>query len=148
MDALARPIIPPAPYVHPEDLSTPRLVVATLSNTLGNWSKNAFDIPYGRRKVLGVDSLLVIDPAAIREVMQTGMSHYGRPLAAEVDSARAVASRGAIEGRRCPGRRRPWRLTSAAVPCSPQLLCPLAFPSLGSRPSPWPRRSPYRRMQG
>eukprot|EP01035_Chromulina_nebulosa_P003877 gene3877-5301_t len=49
MDALARPIIPPAPYVHPEDLSTPRLVVATLSNTLGNWSKNAFDIPWGRR---------------------------------------------------------------------------------------------------
>jgi cytochrome P450 len=123
MDALARPIIPPAPYVHPEDLSTPRLVVATLSNTLGNWSKNAFDIPYGRRKVLGVDSLLVNDPAAIREVMHTGMSHYGRPLAA-VRPVRPLAGEGVLlaEGAQWRGQRK--MLAPAFTPGSVESLLP------------------------
>ncbi|MDP1736849.1 MAG: cytochrome P450 [Caulobacter sp.] len=131
MDALARPIIPPAPYVHPVDLSTPRLVVATLSNTLGNWSRNAFDIPYGRRKVLGVDSLLVNDPAAIREVLQTNMAAYARPLAA-VRPVRPLAGAGLLlsEGAAWRGQRR--MLAPAFTPGSVESLIPHFHAAAGS----------------
>lgn len=135
MDALARPVVPPAPPVHPEDLSTPRLVVETLRNTLGNWSRNAFDIPYGRRKVLGVDSLLVNDPAAIRQVMQTGMGHYARPLAA-VRPVRPLAGEGVLlaEGAVWRGQRR--MLAPAFTPGGVESLLPhfhLAADSLVGR---------------
>ena len=123
MDALARPVIPPAPFVHPEDLSTPRLVVATLSNTLGNWSRNAFDIPYGRRTVLGVDSLLVNDPAAIRQVLQSHMANYARPLAA-VRPVRPLAGEGVLlaEGAQWRGQRK--MLAPAFTPGSVETLIP------------------------
>lgn len=123
MDALARPIIPPAPYVHPEDLKTPRLVVETLRNTLGNWSKNAFDIPFGRRKVLGVDSLLVNDPAAIREVMQTGMANYVRPLAA-VRPVRPLAGAGVLLSEGAEWRSQRRMLAPAFTPGAVESLLP------------------------
>ncbi|CAN1550048.1 CypX Cytochrome P450 [Caulobacteraceae bacterium] len=123
MDALARPIIPPAPYVHPEDLSTPRLVVATLSNTLGNWSRNAFDTPWGRRNVLGVDSLLVNDPAAIRQVMQTNMTAYGRPLAA-VRPVRPLAGAGVLLSEGAAWKRQRRMLAPAFTPGTVESLIP------------------------
>lgn len=123
MDALARPIVPPAPYVHPEDLSTPRLVIETLRNTLGNWSHNAFDIPFGRRKVLGVDSLLVNDPAGVRQVLQTSMASYRRPLAA-VRPVRPLAGAGVLlaEGAAWRGQRR--MLAPAFTPGTVESLLP------------------------
>lgn len=141
MDALARPIVPPAPYVHPQDLSTPRLVVATLSNTLGNWSKNAFEIPFGRRKVLGVDSLLVSDPAGIRQVMQTSMANYGRPLAA-VRPVRPLAGAGVLlsEGAEWRGQRK--MLAPAFTPGTVESLLPhfqAAAESLAERLATTPR---------
>ncbi len=131
MDVLARPIIPPAPYVHPQDLSTPRLVVATLTNTLGNWSKNAFEIPYGRRKVLGVDSLLVNDPAAIRQVLQTNMAAYARPLAA-VRPVRPLAGAGVLLSEGAAWRSQRRMLAPAFTPGSVESLIPHFQAAAGS----------------
>jgi len=123
MDALARPIIPPAPYVHPQDLSTPRLVVATLGNTLGNWSKNAFEIPYGRRVVLGVDSILVNDPVGIRQVMQGNMAVYARPLAA-VRPVRPLAGAGVLLSEGAEWKRQRKMLAPAFTPGTVESLLP------------------------
>ncbi|MFZ4605769.1 MAG: cytochrome P450 [Caulobacter sp.] len=123
MDALARPIIPPAPYVHPEELSTPRLVVETLRNTLGNWSQVAFDELSGRRKVLGVDSMLVSDPAGIRQVMQTNMANYQRPLAT-VRPVRPLAGAGVLLAEGDEWRRQRRMLAPAFTPGSVESLIP------------------------
>jgi cytochrome P450 len=123
MDAPARPIVPPAPYVHPNELSTPRLVVETLRNTLGNWSQVAFDELAGRRKVLGVDSMLVSDPAAIRQVIQTNMINYRRPLAT-VRPVRPLAGAGVLLAEGDEWRRQRRMLAPAFTPGSVESLIP------------------------
>ena len=114
MDALARPVIPPAPYVHKGELSTPRLVIETLKNTLGNWSQVAFDELAGRRRVLGMDSMLVSDPAAIRQVLQTNMANYVRPLAS-VRPVKPLAGDGVLLSEGTEWRRQ-RRRPAAALP--------------------------------
>lgn len=123
MDALARPIIPPAPYIHPGELSTPRLVIETLRNTLGNWSQVAFDELAGRRKVLGVDSMMVNDPAAIRQVLQTNMANYVRPLAS-VRPVKPLAGDGVLLSEGSEWRRQRRMLAPAFTPASVGALLP------------------------
>lgn len=123
MDALARPIIPPAPYVHPAELSTPRLVIETLKNTLGNWSEVAFTELSGRRTVLGVDSMMVNDPAAIRHVLQTNMANYVRPLAS-VRPVRPLAGAGVLLSEGAEWRRQRRMLAPAFTPGSVESLLP------------------------
>ncbi len=115
MDALARPVIPPAPYVHKGELSTPRLVIETLRNTLGNWSQVAFDELAGRRKVLGVDSMLVSEPAAIRQILQTNMANYVRPLAS-VRPVKPLAGDGVLLSEGAEWRRQRRMLAPAFTP--------------------------------
>lgn len=123
MDALARPVIPPAPYVHKGELSTPRLVIETLRNTLGNWSQVAFDELAGRRKVLGMDSMLVSDPAAIRQILQTNMAGYVRPLAS-VRPVKPLAGDGVLLSEGAAWRRQRRMLAPAFTPASVGALLP------------------------
>lgn len=123
MDALARPIVPPAPYVHTGELSTPRLVIETLKNTLGNWSEVAFTELSGRRKVLGVDSMMVNDPAAIRHVLQTNMANYVRPMAS-VRPVKPLAGAGVLLSEGGEWRRQRRMLAPAFTPGSVQGLLP------------------------
>jgi cytochrome P450 len=123
MDALARPIIPPAPYVHKGELSTPRLVIETLKNTLGNWSEVAFTELSGRRKVLGVDSLMVNDPAAVRYVLQTNMANYVRPMAS-VRPVKPLAGAGVLLSEGGEWRRQRRMLAPAFTPGSVGGLLP------------------------
>ena len=123
MDALARPIIPPAPYVHPGELSTLRLIVETLRNTLGNWSQVAFDELAGRRKVLGIDSMMVNDPAAIRQILQTNMTNYVRPMAS-VRPVKPLAGAGVLLSEGAEWRRQRRMLAPAFTPASVEGLIP------------------------
>ncbi|MDP1632290.1 MAG: cytochrome P450 [Caulobacter sp.] len=123
MDALARPIIPPAPFVHPDELSTPRLVIETLRNTLGNWSQVAFDEVVGRRVVLGIESLLVSDPDGIRHVMQTNMANYVRPIAT-VRPLRPLAGAGLLLSEQPEWKRQRRMLAPAFTPGSVESLLP------------------------
>jgi len=123
MDALARPIVPPAPYVHKGELSTPRLVIETLKNTLGNWSEVAFTELSGRRKVLGVDSMMVNDPAAIRHILQTNMANYVRPMAS-VRPVKPLAGAGVLLSEGTEWRRQRRMLAPAFTPGSVEGLLP------------------------
>lgn len=123
MDALARPVIPPAPYVHPGELSTPRLVIETLRNTLGNWSRVAFDELSGRRRVLGIDSMMVSEPAAVRQILQTNMANYARPLAA-VRPVRPLGGAGVLLAEGAEWRRQRRVLAPAFTPGAVESLIP------------------------
>jgi len=123
MDALARPIVPPAPVVHKGELSTPRLVIETLKNTLGNWSEFAFTELSGRRKVLGVDSMMVNDPAAIRHILQTNMANYVRPMAS-VRPVKPLAGDGVLLSEGTEWRRQRRMLAPAFTPGSVAGLLP------------------------
>lgn len=123
MDALARPVIPPAPYVHKGELSTPRLVIETLKNTLGNWSEVAFTELAGRRKVLGIDSMMVNDPTAIRQILHSNMANYRRPLAS-VRPVKPLAGAGLLMSEGAEWRRQRRLLAPAFNPGSVQGLLP------------------------
>ena len=75
------PIIPPAPKVHAKDLPSWRLIIGMTRNMLGVWPDHAFDVLVSRSKVLGLESLLVNDPDAVRQVMGAAASRYRRPIA-------------------------------------------------------------------
>ncbi|MBV9462422.1 MAG: cytochrome P450 [Bradyrhizobium sp.] len=72
-------VIPPAPPVHPKELSPSRLVLSSIRNSLAIWSESAFDITFRRNKVFGVESVLINNPAGVRYVMATNASNYVRP---------------------------------------------------------------------
>lgn len=77
---MARPVIPPAPPVPSHDLSPLRLVWTSIRDSLAIWPDYAFDVPFSRNRVLGVDSVLVNDPAGVRHVMATHAGNYVRPV--------------------------------------------------------------------
>lgn len=81
MDAPNRPIVPPAPPVHPTDLPVWKLVRGMTSNIAGVWAERHFDELTTRGRVLGQDSLLLGDPADARAVLADRSGAYGRPAA-------------------------------------------------------------------
>jgi cytochrome P450 len=81
MDALNRPIIPPAPPVHAKELGDLRLIYETLRNLAGFWAEAAFDDLIARRNLMGIDGVMLNDPEAIRHVLGDRAGLYGRPPA-------------------------------------------------------------------
>ncbi|MBU4435952.1 MAG: cytochrome P450, partial [Alphaproteobacteria bacterium] len=89
MDALvatnplrAAPLIPPAPRVHLRDLPDWRIATGMTSNSLAIWSQRAFEEPVMRRRVLGIDTLLINDPDAARALLSAPLGSHIRPIAA------------------------------------------------------------------
>lgn len=78
LDTLS-PVIPPAPAVHARDLPPLRLLLGSIRNSLAIWSDDAFDTPFNRNTLFGVESVLVNDPAGIRHMMTTNAANYARP---------------------------------------------------------------------
>ncbi len=76
------PLIPPAPRVHPRDLSDWRIAAGMTSNSLAIWSERAFDEPVMRRRILGIDTLLINDPDAARALLSAPLGSHIRPIAA------------------------------------------------------------------
>ena len=79
MPAPTPSIIPPAPAVHPGDLPPLKLLMTSISNSLAIWPDYAFDVPFSRNTVFGVESVLINDPAGVRHVLATNAAHYVRP---------------------------------------------------------------------
>lgn len=73
------PIIPPAPPVHPKDLPSIRLLFGSIRNSLAIWPDYAFDVGFSRNRLFGIESVLVNDPAGVRQVMATNAANYVRP---------------------------------------------------------------------
>src|SRR5262249_60340252 len=74
------PIVPPAPKVHAKDLPLWRFLPAFSRNTVSTLPDYAFDALISRRRVLGLDSMLVSDPEGIRQVLVTAVDKYKRPM--------------------------------------------------------------------
>jgi len=81
MDALARPIVPPAPVPHATELPTWRRVFEFSRNTLSIWPRSAFEDMVGRGRTFGIESLLVNDPDGVRHVMIAAAARYRHPVA-------------------------------------------------------------------
>src|SRR5260370_4415436 len=78
MLAQSLPVIPPAPEVHAEDLPIWRHLLTAQRNSIAIFPDYAFDVPFGRRTLLGVDAVLVNDPVGIRYVLATNAANYVR----------------------------------------------------------------------
>jgi cytochrome P450 len=72
-------IVPPAPAVHQTDLSSIRLLLGSIRNSLAIWPNYAFDIAFNRNTLFGVESVLINDPAGVRHMMATNAANYTRP---------------------------------------------------------------------
>jgi hypothetical protein len=69
MTAESLPFVPPAPMVHATDLSVWRLLWKITRSTLSIWPDHAFDKPYIRSRVLGVETIAISDPEGVRHVL-------------------------------------------------------------------------------
>jgi cytochrome P450 len=76
----SQPIVPRAPKVHAKDLPLWRFLLAFSRNTVSTLPDYAFDVLISRRRVLGIDSMLVNDPEGIRHVLATAIGNYKRPM--------------------------------------------------------------------
>ena len=123
MDALARPIVPPAPFVHPRELPMWRLVLETTKNSLGNWADSSFEALLGRRTVFGIDSLLVNDPKWVRHVLHGNLGNYVKPPAM-VRPVRPLAGKGVLLAEGPEWKRQRRMLAPAFTPASVNLLLP------------------------
>jgi cytochrome P450 len=117
MDALSRPIIPPAPRVWPKEPSEPVLVYRTLRNLISAWAEPAFEKLFARRTVLGVEGILLNDPEGIRHVLGDRGEHYGRPPAF-VRPIRPVAGEGVLLAEGADWKRQRRMLAPAFTPAA------------------------------
>jgi cytochrome P450 len=78
-----RPLVPPAPKVHEKDLPGWRVLFAFNRNTLSIQPKRAFEELAVRRRIFGLESILLNDPDGIRHVLTTAMDKYRRMVAAD-----------------------------------------------------------------
>jgi cytochrome P450 len=121
--ALAIPIIPPAPKVYAKDLPALRLIVEFTRNTVGTMPNYAFDVMISRRRVLGIDTLLVNDPDGVRHILGSGSSNY-RKLAALYRVFRPLAGLGVFLAEGAEWRRQRRMLAPVFTPGSVGLLLP------------------------
>ena len=78
-----RPLVPPAPKVHDKDLPGWRVLFEFNRNTVSVQPRRAFEELFIRRRIFGLESLLVNDPDGVRHVLATAMDKYRRLVAAD-----------------------------------------------------------------
>src|SRR5262249_5402903 len=119
----SQPIIPPAPKVHAKDLPLWRLLPAFTHNMASTLPDYLFDVAISRRRVLGIDSLLVNDPDRIRHVMAPAIGKYKRPMST-YRVFRPVAGNGLPLADGAEWRRQRRMLAPIFTPASVGLLLP------------------------
>jgi cytochrome P450 len=117
------PVIPPAPVVHPKDLPAIRLLFGSIRNSLAIWPDYAFDVAFRRNKPLGIESVLVNDPAGVRHVMATNAAKYVRP-AILPRLFRPLAGQGVFLAEGSPWRRQRRLLSPSFTPQRVNILLP------------------------
>ena len=78
MNSSSTPVVPPAPQVHAKDLPTWKLLPQFARNSISTIPDYAFDRLVSRRRILGIDSLMMNDPEGVRHVLGTAMEKYKR----------------------------------------------------------------------
>ena len=82
MDALVAthaPLIPPAPRVHPRNLSSARVIWEMSQNLVGAWAASDFEALLTPFRFVGRLGLVVSDPAGVRRVLGSHAHLYRRP---------------------------------------------------------------------
>jgi hypothetical protein len=69
------------PKVHAKDLPIWRHPLTAQRNSIGILPNYAFEVPFARRTLLGVDAVLINDPEGIRHMMATNALRSGMTLA-------------------------------------------------------------------
>ena len=116
-------IIPPAPVVHSRELSTLRLALTSIRNSLEIWPESAFELRFSRNRVLGVENVLINDPEGIRHVMTTNAMNYVRPTIMP-RLLRPLMGRGVFLAEGKEWRRQRRQLASVFSPASVSTLLP------------------------
>jgi cytochrome P450 len=119
----SEPIVPPAPKVHDKDLAAWRVVRDFPRDTLSTWPDYAFDVPINRRRIFGIDGVLINDPEGVRHVMATAARKYARPVAF-VRIFRPLAGNGLILAEGAEWRAQRRMLAPVFTPASVGRLLP------------------------
>ncbi len=73
-------IMPPAPQVHPKDSPSLKLLMTEHSYSLRDLAGlHAFDVPFSRNRLFGLETVLINDPAGVRHMLTTNAANYVRP---------------------------------------------------------------------
>jgi cytochrome P450 len=78
-----QPVVPPAPKVHDNDLPGWWALFKFNRNTLSTQPRRAFEEPIIRRRILGLESILINEPDGVRHVLAAAMDKYKRLVAAD-----------------------------------------------------------------
>ena len=123
MPTQSQPIVPPAPKVHAKDLPLWRFLPAFSRNTVSTLPDYAFDVLINRRRVLGIESMLVNDPEGVRHVLATAIGKYKRPMSS-FRVFRPFAGSGVLLADGSEWRRQRRMLAPIFTPASVGLLLP------------------------
>ena len=102
MNSSSTQVVPPAPQVHAKDLPTWQLLLQFTRNSISTIPDYAFDRLVSRRRVLGIDSLMMNDPEGVRHVLGAAMEKYKRLVSTR--RVRVWAAKACSRGR-CRWRR-------------------------------------------
>ena len=116
-------VVPPAPVVHPKDLPPIRLLLGSIRDSLSIWPDYAFDKPFNRNTLFGIESVLVNDPAGVRHMLATNAANYVRP-AMLPRLLRPVAGRGLFLAEGDEWRRQRRQLSPPFTPNHVNILLP------------------------
>ena len=76
----ARPFVRPAPVPPAEPLSWWRTMRVTRRNVLEAWPQAAYEQMVVRRRLLGVEHIILSDPRTVRHMLNGNAAGYGRPV--------------------------------------------------------------------
>lgn len=114
---------PPAPVPPPRDLSTARLLWTLRTSNIAIWPEAAYRQPMLTRRVFGRRTVLVNDPAAIRQVLGSEAAKFERFLATP-RLLRPVAGNGVLLAEGEDWRRQRRMVAPAFTPNNVNLVLP------------------------
>jgi cytochrome P450 len=116
-------VTPPAPVVYRKPLPLWRLLWNLNRSSLAIWPDEAFEMLIAKSKVMGVETLVVNDPDAVRHVMVANASNYGRPVSVR-RVVRPLGGSGLFLSEGIDWRRQRRLLAPSFIPAGISLLLP------------------------
>ena len=123
MLAQSQLVIPPAPKVHDKDLPGWRVLFEFNRNTVSVQPNRAFEELIVRRRIFGIDSILINEPDGVRHVLTTAMEKYKRTVPADRILA-PIVGKGLVLAAGSQWRRQRRMLAPVFTPANISLLLP------------------------
>ena len=123
MLAQSKLVVPPAPKVHDKDLPGWRILFEFNRNTVSVQPNRAFEELIIRRRIYGIDSILINKPDGVRHVLTTAMEKYKRLVAADRILA-PIVGKGLLLAAGSQWRRQRRMLAPVLTPANIGILLP------------------------